>query len=377
MIPWIQALSLFAPLALTDGSATSPEPGKITSPEPGVVSLAEVVPALDDLRLGGLLRAYYDHADNDLSLSGEDVAGFRVYDAQVWALAEAFGFELFVRMDAGEASAWPPFPGALNVDDGVTDFEVRDAYVSRTLSEQLQFYFGQFKCPLVASGNVGDGNLAMIERTRIGQLFSMPGAYQPGAALLFHEGPFHAKAVLQDGADEATDGNGIVLRGEYSVGQGAPYNEGALGATEEFNGTFGVGFFKDNSDGAAVGTSDFGRAFAIDGYVTFGQLSGHAEILDVDDDLAAHALGNTSGDDGTPYSATVGYLINEQWEAFLRYQDLDNDDDATQIGAGVNYYVHNHLAKWQAGIADYDDDIGDGVIFQIGLSIGLSQPNGG
>jgi hypothetical protein len=367
---------LIVPPAATDAIAASPEPGKITSPEPGVISLHEVVPALDDLRLGGLLRTYYDYADDELSLSGEDVAGFRVYDAQVWALAEAFGFELFVRMDAGEASTWPLIPGAVDVDNGVSSFELRDAYVSRPINEQFEYYLGQFKCPLVASGNLGDGDLGMIERTRIGQLFSMPGAYQPGAALLFHEGPFHAKAVLQDGADEATDGNGIVLRGEYSVGQGAPYTEGALGAAEGFNGTFGIGFFKDNSDGIAAGTSDFGRAFAIDGYMTYNQFSGHAEILDVDDDLAAHALGNTSGDDATPWSATVGYLFAEQWEAFLRYQNLDNDDDAKQIGAGVNYYVSNHLAKWQAGIADYDDDNVDGLILQIGLSIGLSQPSG-
>jgi hypothetical protein len=155
-----------------------------------VLSLNEVVPALDDLRLGGLLRAYYDYADDELSLSTEDVAGFRVYDAQIWALAEAFDFEFFVRMDAGEASAWPLIPGAVNVDDGVTDFEVRDAYVRRALNEQFQFYFGQFKCPLVACGNVGDGDLGMIERTRIGQLFSMPGAYQPGAAVVFNEGPW-------------------------------------------------------------------------------------------------------------------------------------------------------------------------------------------
>jgi hypothetical protein len=143
---------------------------------------------------------------------------------------------------------------------------------------------------------------------------------------------------------------------------------------EGFNGTFGVGYFKDNSD---IGGNDFGSALALDGYMTLNQFSGHAEILDVDDDLAANALGNTGGDDATPYSATVGYLFNEQWEGFLRYQDLDNDVDAKQIGAGVNYYVRNHLAKWQAGIADYDDDNVDGMIFQIGLSIGLSQPNGG
>ena len=360
MIPW--TLSLIAPLALSGtGTPTEQDISK------DGLSLQSVVPGLDDLRVGGLLRTYYDIVDDELTVGGEDVSGLRVYDAQIWVNAEAYGFDFFVRGDFAEASAWPP----VDTGTGVSDFELRDAYVVRPINEQLDFYLGQFKCPLVASGNMGDGNLAMIERTRNGQLFSMPGAYQPGIAVTFDTGPWHAKAVLQDGADQAIDGNGIVLRGEYTLGERRMDHEGALGAPEGFNATFGVGFFKDDSD---IGGDDFGSALALDGYATLDQFSFHAEIVAFDDELAANALGNTD-DDATSIAATVGYLFTPEWEGFARVQNLDNEDDATQLGVGANYYVHNHAAKWQAGIAQYDDDNIDGAILQIGLSIGLSQPS--
>jgi len=321
---------------------------------------------LDSMRVGGLLRAYYDHADDELSaVPDEDVSSFRVYDAQVWFTAALYGYEVFVKLDAGETTAFPPI-----ADDGVQNLELRDAYVSKQLCENLTLYLGQYKCPLVASGNVGDGNLAMIDRTRIGYLFSFPGAYQPGVALLADYGPFHAKLAVQNGADSKTDGLGIVARAEYQLGKGAKMHEGALGS-EGFNATFGVGYFKDNSD---IAGDDFGSGLAVDGYVTIDRLSLHGEILDADEELASRALGNIT-EDATPFSATVGYLFTDQIEAFARYQDLDNEADASIVGAGVNYYVSGHALKWQLNVSDYDDDAIDGLVFQAGLSIGYSEPN--
>ena len=360
----IWTLSLIAPLALSGNATTTPVENDISKDG---LSLQSVVPALDDLRVGGLLRTYFDIEDDELSATGEDIEGLRLYDAQVWVNAEAYGFDFFVRGDFAEASTWPPS----DTGTGVSDFELRDAFVRKAFTEQVSMYLGQFKCPLVASGNMGDGNLGMIERTRPGQLFSMPGAYQPGIAVTFDEGLFHAKGVIQDGADEAVDGHGIVLRGEYSLNEGRMDHEGALDAPPGFNATFGVGYFTDDSD---IGGDDFGSALALDGYATLDQFSFHAEIIAWDEELAANALGNAD-DDATSLTATVGYLFTPVWEGFVRVQNLDNEVDATQLGVGANYYVHNHAAKWQGGLSAYDDDDIDGAIFQIGLSIGLSQPS--
>src|SRR5262245_11700178 len=118
MIPW--TWSLIAPLALSGNDATTLENDVATEG----LSLQNVVPALDDLRVGGLLRAYYDFIDDELTTTGEDLDGMRLYDAQIWVNAEAYGFDLFVRGDFAEASAWPPIDPSTT---GVSDFELRDA----------------------------------------------------------------------------------------------------------------------------------------------------------------------------------------------------------------------------------------------------------
>jgi hypothetical protein len=366
----ITTLTLLTPFAFTEveqPSTAATKPLAEAQKPVGELSLKEHFPAIDDMRVGGLLRAYIDVADSDLSATGEDISGVRLYDAQIWFQAELYGYELFIRADAANASAFPP----IETTSGVGPLELLDAYVRKDFAEDFAFFFGQFKCPLVTSANVGDGNLAMIERTRIGQLFSAPGAYQPGVAITYDHGPFHAKLVGQNGADGAADGHGLVARAEYRMGEGPRLQEGAFGAPEGFNATFGAGYFSDDSD---VGGEDFGSAWTVDMYATMNALSLEAEILGADEELASRALGNTA-DDALPWDVTVGYLFLPDWEAFLRYQDLDNEASATLASLGLNYYVAGHSAKWQAGFTSYDDDAIDGSIFQVGFSVGLSQPS--
>src|SRR5262245_48494391 len=207
---------------------------------------------LDSMRVGGLLRAAYDLADDELSdTAGEDIQGLRIYDAQLWFSAELEGYEVFVKLDAGETTAFPPI--GVN-DDGVTTVDLRDAFVRKAIGEYLHVYVGQYKCPFIMSANVGDDSLAMIDRTRLGFLFAFPGAYQPGVALVGDYENFHVKVSVQNGADKSADGKGIVARAEYQVNAGGKYREGALGS-DGFNGTFGIGYFKDDSD---IAGSDFG-----------------------------------------------------------------------------------------------------------------------
>lgn len=326
--------------------------------------LTEELDMIDDLRVGGLLRASLDLADEELSaVPGEDVQALRFEDIQLWFAATAYGYDVFVKLDAGEATAFPPIP-----DDGVQSVDLKEAWIRKAFCENVQAYVGQFKCPLFASGNVGDGNLAMIDRTRIGYLFSFPGAYQPGVAVTGDFGNFHGKIAVQNGADSKTDGLGIVVRGEYNIGAGSKAHEGALGA-EGFNATIGAGYFKDDSD---IGGEDFGSGIAVDAYATLNRISLHGEVLDADEELASRALGNTT-EDATAFSTTLGFLLTERVEAFGRYQDLDNEADATIIGGGVNYYVAGHKAKWQLNVSQYDDDSIDGLVIQGGFSIGQSD----
>ncbi len=317
-------------------------------------------------RVGVLVRMAYDNIEDELSATTDDISGFRMYDAQVWVSSKVGDYEVFIKADAGETSAFPPVAG-----DGVTGFNLRDAYVRTNITDGVQLYWGQYKCPFVNSANVGEGRLSFIDRTRIGQLFSAPGAYQPGAAVTGDFDAFHVKVSYQNGADGSGEDRGLVLRGEYKIGEGAKQHEGAYGSPQGVNATIGLGYFDDDS---TVGGIDFGSAWAADAYLTVDNFSVHAEIVDMDEELAIHALGNTT-DDAMPYSATVGYLIPDQpWEVLARYQDLDTETDATLIGAGVNYFVNGHATKWQLNVSKYDDDNIDGTILQLGLTVGLDGP---
>lgn len=367
---WMQTLPLIAPL-LTGSGAEEQTGSEGTSLS---TLLEEGWGMLDALRVGGLLRAAADFAGEELSEDGDDdITAVRLYDAQLWFSAEVAGYTFFIKMDGAETTAFPPI-----TNSGEIDFNLFDAYVCKGFAERFHLYFGQYKCPLLMSSAVGDGALSMIDRTRLGYLFAFPGAYQPGAAVTFDEGPFHAKVSLQNGFDDETDGIGLVVRGEYAVGEGAKYREGAQDAADGFNGNFGIGYFHDSGEGSNPGDpgDEFGSALALDAYTTFDMLSVHGEILSMDEELAFNALGN-SDDDATPFTLTGGYLFDPQWEGFVRYQNLDNEVDATIIGAGVNYYVLGHKLKWQANLSRYEDDDIDDVIAQLGISIGLSEPSPG
>ena len=98
----------------------------------------------------------------------------------------------------------------------------------------------------------------------------------------------------------------------------------------------------------------------------------HAAWLGTATGDTAYARSNTS-DDATPFSLTGGFLFAEDFEAFLRVQDLDNEVDATMAAVGLNYYVNGHATKWQFNVEQYDDDNIDGTVIEAGLAIGYSD----
>lgn len=307
-----------------------------------------------------LLRTALVMTSDDAYTGGTDVTGFRLQDAILSLHSTIGSYGLHISADAADSTSFPPIAG-----DGVHDFVLRDAYATGTCgSSGLSWAFGQFKCPAVMSSTVGEGSLMMIDRTRPGQIFD---AWQPGAVLMGDWNQIHAKLAVQNGADGIADEVGMVARAEWRVNDGAKQREGAYGA-EGTDATIGVAYFKD---GSQVGGNDLGSTFVVDGYLTMNALSVHAEVLGMDEELAAMAVGNTGGDDAMPYSATVGYMLSpDTWEAALRYEDLDNDLNQTQITAGLTRYVAGHKAKWQLNVTQYDDDNDDGLLIQLGLTVG-------
>jgi hypothetical protein len=311
--------------------------------------------------IGFLLRSSYGMSSDDIyqPAPGTDLGGFRLQDAVLWARGYVGNYEVFIRADGSDATDFPPIaggaPGAL---------AVRDAWARAPLSEGVNLYFGNFRCPVLNSSMLDEGKLAFIDRTRLGQMFDV---YQAGAAVVADFDAFHVKLAAQNGADGAGDELGNVARGEYKVGEGAKQREGALGA-EGFDATFGLGYFDD-------GVADDVNAMVVDAYATMDAFSVHAELMDMGEGLAT-MMGLTAGEEATPFTATFGYRVTDEWEVLARFQDLDDTLETTQVGAGLNYYVQGHAAKWQVNVSQLDNDNDDGLILQIGLSLGSAFPNG-
>lgn len=311
--------------------------------------------------IGFLLRSSYGMSSDDIyqPTPGADLGGFRLQDASLWARGHIGNYEVFIRADGSDAVDFPPIAGG-----APGDLNVRDAWARAPLTDGVNLYFGNFRCPVLNSSMLDEGKLAFIDRTRLGQMFDV---YQAGAAVVGDFDAFHVKLAAQNGADGSGDELGIVARGEYKLGEGAKHREGALGA-EGLDATFGLGYFDD-------GVADDVNALVFDAYLTMDAFSLHAELMDMGEGLAT-MMGLTTGEEATPFTATLGYRVTDEWEVLARFQDLDDSLETTQIGAALNYYVQGHAAKWQINVSKLDNDVDDGVIVQIGLSLGSAFPNG-
>ena len=327
------------------------------------------------VRIGGLIRSSFDLSGDELYAippgpGGADLGGFRFQDAIVWVEGSVGDFDLRISMNGadpdagvgGDNTSWPP----TNPSSGIGSMVVQDAYGRWNINEAFRVYMGQFKCPVLMSSQVWQGNLIMIDRTRLGQIFDV---WQPGAAATWDGGGFHVKLALQNGMDGVADEFGMVVRGEYNIAGGAKEYEGAYGSAGGTTATIGAAYF---NDGTQVGGEDLGTVIVVDGYADFGGLSVHGEIADLDEEFAGNMGFSGSGEDAMPFTATVGYMISpDAWEIAARYQDMDDDAETTSIGGGLNYYSAGHAAKWQLNVSQVEVGDEDGLIVQLGLAVGV------
>jgi len=358
-------LLALAPLPALPGGAPSGEDWLRLDRELDTLATSIAPQTEPGVRVGGLIRSSFDLSSDDIFApsAGTDLGGFHVQDVIFWMEGSVGNMDLRISMDGASNTAWPP----TDPSSGIGDFEVQDAYGRWNLNEQFRVYMGQFKCPVLMSSQVWNGNLLFIDRTRLGQMFDV---YQAGTAATFDTERLHFKLAVQNGADGVADEFGIVARGEFKLGAGAKEYEGAYGTDGGTNATIGAAYFNDGSQD--TGGTEMGTAIAVDGYAQLGHISLHAEIVDMDEELAGH-MGLTGGtEDAMPFSATAGFLLPaETIELALRYQDMDDDVGTTAIGGGVNYYSHGHAAKWQFNVSQLDDDNDDGMIIQLGLAVGV------
>jgi hypothetical protein len=263
----------------------------------------------------------------------------------------------------------PSVPGGLDSNGdtfGVEGFAgLLDAYVTTMIADSVMVKVGNFRQPFVGGALIPRDRLLFLWRTGIDQTFA-----DRDLGVQF-SGEFETVdwyAAVQNGSDGQGDEYLFTGRVEVDVvGGGVGDIEGAWGAGDEVAATVGLAIADD-------GQVDDGLHWALDGAVTSGPLYFAAALVDFDDGpfgVGDPVIGVNAVDDTTPWNATLSYMFTDMYEAALRYEDADDDDDSNAISVSVNRYVQGHDIKWTAEwrSVDTDNAIDDFDIFGLGVSL--------
>jgi hypothetical protein len=263
----------------------------------------------------------------------------------------------------------PGYKLKISVDAAKGQADLKDAYGVVKLCEEADLTLGNFKSPFSFSGTTADEKLLFYTRTAEGAVWTDRdlGAMFSGAMQ-----NFRWAAAFQNGGDGIADKQTITGKVNWDMvaGKGFAKQEGGFGPNAETQLTVGVGYLDE-------GSISKGGVLGLDAVCTSGPFYAQAEIADYDKDFTAGAVGGgaakkASGHgDTTPFGIQAAYAFNENWEAAVRFDDQDDADDTSTIGAGINYYVKGHDCKWQLDVlsTSSDQDALDTDTILLGLTI--------
>jgi len=335
-----------------------------------------------------LLRAVYTHSSDDLFTSGgEDTSGFNFNDADLafWGTQGMYSWRFSADISNNEAGV-----------TGATSLQLEDAYVRWNCGGYLDATMGNFKPHISHSNSIDPEHQLFIDRSAIG---SSGDFWDDGVAASGSFDMLRWYAGLTNGTNGHTRDHFYYLRAEFDLGTGAGEYEGAMGSSDTLNATVGLSFLHDDNFGDISGDGDHdANAYLLDFHGSVSQIGFGFEIAQFGEDFIAatdedfsnitdDGAGNsflTLADDSHPWDVYGSYMINQDWEVGIRYEDLDNSEvlgangpDNTLISVGANWYRGANAGKWQAQYTMVDADTGngfnDGNLFEVGYSIGTTR----
>jgi hypothetical protein len=221
---------------------------------------------------------------------------------------------------------------------------------------------GRFQPTVLRSALVDPEYLLFILRTGPGQFWQ---ERDEGAQLVASFGSLALTGSLENGVDAAGDENAYTLRAQWdALGEGVRLVEGAYGSGSSTCLSVAVSYHDDTA------AQDDGQVLAADAALTRGRLAVQGEWLDYGDDATIYG----TFADTRPWSVTASFMLDpERYEVALRYETLDDVNDAKAWTLGVNRYVAGHDVKWVLNVSDVSSDLDsqDGLAVGLGLTVNV------
>lgn len=334
-------------------------------------------PSQDGMSWAALIRGVYTHSSADIATSGgtdPDVSGFGFNDVDLsfWGTQGSYRWRISGDIDNNEGG------------DNSAGFVLEDAFVAWSCGGMFEAMMGNMKPRASHSNSVNPEGLFFIDRTAIGSALD---SWDNGVAATGMWEMINWYVYVMNGAGPGGSGHTrdhlYVLRGEYKVGDGAGQFEGARGAGDVLNGTFGLSYVNDNTQTGGDGDKD-NALFLVDFSGSMSQLGFSAEVAKIDDNFGGATdedFSNLSTPlvfeaDSTPWDVAVTFMATDEWELGARLENLDNNDtgdDNSILTLGASWYRGAGNGKWTAQWSDFDGDTADGSIIEVGYTIGASQ----
>ena len=345
-------LLLCSPLSLPAAQSATPGSGAAAGTEVPRTHVAPLESSLtgllSDIEMGVLLRVFFANTDEDLGL---EINGFDFNELDIWAQTSLDGFDARINVDAS---------------DGTLVLE--DAYVNWRKDEKVGVRVGSFKPRVLFSNEADPNHLLFNDRTVLGEFFDFWDTGVEASGRLTEN--FDYYVALTNGDNGPADDSLLVLRGEWSV------NGGSLRPRE---GSRGLQDVREIQIGAVVydDTGDDETGFGLDAIAHQGDWSAQFEVMSLDDGLGGpsflDAVPVPLAPDSTPWALTGSFLTQDGFQIAGRLQDTDNATDTMIWSAGVNWFPDATDLAVIGEVAYFEGD-DDGLVFQIGTSLGIWRP---
>ncbi|MBK7875036.1 MAG: hypothetical protein IPJ77_04670 [Planctomycetes bacterium] len=311
-------------------------------------------------KIGGwVISSFRASSDDALQVGGNDLQGFQLDSARIEITGDAgsdYSYKVSFDLESGTAS-------------------IKDAYAKWKIAEGVNGKMGRYKTAFFQSSLISENRLLFLERSALGEVFS---SRDLGFEISGEFDTIQYWAGVQNGTDNNGDEHLFSARVRASLmGNGTGKVEGAYGSGDESNLSAGLSWQDD-------GNVDKGTVIGLEVQMTTGPFSIAGEIADFDEGTAgAFGITNATLDqfgivgndvaETTPWGLTGSYMFTDMYEAAVRYEDADDDEDTSSIKVGVNRYVQNHDIKWQLEWQHVktENASGDFDILGVGLAVSI------